>query len=250
MESRQDGPLAVFHQLYPGAPAPCRADPTLSGSVSLRAHRHCEPISAASAFGWYLLPPVDFSLMSDGETTYWKLNLDEPWHPLEHAELFPGFAEHCRAQKPDWSESTALPPFLGRSVEPNLVQLWFGVVARTRTGWSLLVRPLANHPRDSRFDVLDGIIQTDWWSGPLVTPIRIRKTDEPIRFLHTRPFCQLQPVPTESYAAETLADFEIREGLASMPNDDWAAFLSSLPPGPDGDEFGRYRREARRRRSS
>ena len=43
-----------------------------------------------------------------------------------------------------------------------------------------LVIPLseiANHPRDPRYEVLDGIIETDWWLGPIVTPIRLRKTE-------------------------------------------------------------------------
>lgn len=242
--------LIVFHQLYPDAPAPRRADPTLSETVALRAHRYCEPFTTASAFGWYVFPPIDFSLMWEGETIYWKVAPSDPWTVLESAVALPGFAKTFAPYAKDKLAGLGVPPFLGRGLEPGIVQIWTGLLVRTRPGWSIHVRPLANHPRDPRFEVLDGIIETDWWLGPIVTPIRIRKTDEPIRLRKSEPLYQVQPVPQEAYAERTLSSFEVVQGVAALGDDEWRGLHEALTlrhHGGDDERAGAYKREARRR---
>ncbi|MCG8461206.1 MAG: DUF6065 family protein [Holophagales bacterium] len=222
-------PLATFYQLYPDAPSPTLADATLGGSIPLRALKHCEPFTSASGFGWFVYPPIDFSLRWEGEVIYWKQRLEEPWRVLDDPVLLPGLVERAVADGFRDIVEEGIPPFLGRAFEAGLVQIWSGLVVRTRPGWSILVRPLANFPKDSRYEVLDGLIETEWFFGPLVTPIRIRKTDEPIRFLTRKPLYQIQPVRTDAYRRKFLEEFEVRQGMGAMNEADWKRFRECLP---------------------
>ena len=46
--------------------AEMRADRAAAGTMPTRAFRYCEAMTSASAFGWYVFPPITFSLMWDG----------------------------------------------------------------------------------------------------------------------------------------------------------------------------------------
>ena len=60
----------------------------------MRAYRYCEAMTTASAFGWYLFPPMTFSLMWDGRMdVLWTYEGADGWFPLKRAQ-FPNFAEH------------------------------------------------------------------------------------------------------------------------------------------------------------
>ena len=55
-----------------------------------RAFRYCEAFTSASAFGWYVFPPISFSLHWDGEDIAWSYDGAEAWYPLGRAQ-FPDF---------------------------------------------------------------------------------------------------------------------------------------------------------------
>ena len=61
----------TFHRFVPGARIPQRADRSAIGTMPTRAFRYCEPIVTASAFGYYIFPPISFSLMWDGTDVIW-----------------------------------------------------------------------------------------------------------------------------------------------------------------------------------
>jgi len=63
-----DGPLLTFYRFIEEARLPQRADRSAGGSIPTRGFRYCEPVTTASAFGWYVFPPMSFSLMWDGGT--------------------------------------------------------------------------------------------------------------------------------------------------------------------------------------
>src|SRR5262249_31838802 len=88
---RAEDPLVTFYQLYPGGPAPRRADPYLAGFMPARAHHYCEPFTAASGWGWHLFPPIDFELVWDGAIVRWRGAGTSEWSRLDHADL-PGLA--------------------------------------------------------------------------------------------------------------------------------------------------------------
>ena len=66
MDSLSEQPLVKFYRFIPTARAPERADKSAAGSMPTRAFRYCEAMRTASAFGWYIFPPMSFKLMWDG----------------------------------------------------------------------------------------------------------------------------------------------------------------------------------------
>ena len=89
------------------------------------------------------------------------------------------------------------------------MQLWTGLVARTAPGWSLMVRAPANVPRSGTYELFEGIIETDHWFGPLITNMRLTKTDVPIDFRADFPLLQVQPLPRQAYEESTLNNYEL-----------------------------------------
>jgi len=88
------GPLIKFFRFIPSAREPQRADRSAAGSMPMRAYRYCEAMTTASAFGWYLFPPMTFSLMWDGRMeVLWTYEGADGWFPLKRAQ-FPNFVDH------------------------------------------------------------------------------------------------------------------------------------------------------------
>jgi hypothetical protein len=242
-------PTVRFYGMIPDAPQPVRADRSVGGTVPTRAFRYCEPLRTASAFGWYIFPPIDFSLYFDGVDTAWSLD-GETWNNLDSIQ-YPGFSdlfnEHCPAVARDCA-----PPFLAVGAEPGIIAVWSGFIARTAPGWSLLIRPPANLPRSNRYDHYEGIVDTDRWTGPLFANIRLTKTDLPIEFKRETPYLQVQALPRQAYSDETVANFDVVTDLADFPANEWDGYVATVvAPGTGMNrEPANYARSARRRTSS
>jgi hypothetical protein len=71
--------------------------------------------------------------------------------------------------------------------------------------------------------MLEGIIETDQWFGPLFDNVRLLKTDVPIEFRSDTPFLQVQPVRKEVYADKLLQNFDVKN-LDELSAGDWEAF--------------------------
>jgi hypothetical protein len=255
MAQRQPGaggrtPFVSFYQLIPTAPDPQRADPALFGSMPARAQQYCEPLRAASGYGWHLFAPFTFELQWDGVRVLWRSGATAPWQAVEGVDA-PGLVGLWTLQAPI---SDVLPrPFhvlRTAGYEPGVVTIWTGLLARTQPDWSLLVRAPVNLPRDPAYDILEGVVETDWWFGPLFVVVQFRKTDVPVRFAPERPLAQAQPVPQQAYAEERLRDSVCVRGLPALLPADWQAYAASLlPRNTPGVRPGWYRAAARRRRA-
>ena len=68
---QQKIPLVSFHRFVPTARLPQRADRSAAGSLPTRAFRYCEPATSASGYGYYIFPPISFSLQWDGRDVMW-----------------------------------------------------------------------------------------------------------------------------------------------------------------------------------
>ncbi len=237
--------LVRFHRLVAQGLAPQRADRAAGGLLPTRAFRYCEAVTTASAFGWYVFPPVTFSLLWTGEQTAWTFEGADEWFPLGRAQ-FPGFSETFDRDAPASVRGYA-PPLLAALPEPGVVQVWSGLLARTRPEWSLLLRAPANLPRQGGYDLFEGIVETDRWFGPLFTNVRLTKTDVPTTFDAHYPLFQAQPLHRSAYADELLNDVDVVNGVAALTPADWDRYAATVIK-PGAAAVGHDAAQVRRRR--
>src|SRR5438105_7832352 len=219
--------ICQFYRLIPGTPAPRRADRSADGTLPVNAYRDCQAIASASAFGWYIYPPLSFSLWWDGTEIAWTYEGADDWYALRGAQ-YPGFRESFEKVAPDDLGALA-PPFLVQGSLPGVVQIWSGYLARTAPRWALLSRGVANVPRTQGYDNFEGIIETDTWFGPLFTNIRLTRTNSPVEFHVRYPLFQVQPLLRQCYSE---ASFEV-VGLAELNAADWQSFEATMKPNAD-----------------
>lgn len=227
MGQHQDMVICRFFRLIPDAPDPQRADRSADGTVPVHALRYCEALTSASAFGWYLYPPLSFSLCWEGDQIIWTYGGADDWYPLRGAQ-YPGYYELFRKIAPEHLGNLA-PPFLLQGTLPGTVQIWSGYLARTAPGWALLSRGIANKPKTQPYDHYEGIIQTESWLGPLFTNIRLTRTNSPVEFHARYPLFQVQPVRRECYVDPP---FTVTEAVDLGP-DDWRRFEETMRPNTD-----------------
>ncbi|MDX2157146.1 MAG: DUF6065 family protein [Hyphomicrobiaceae bacterium] len=220
------GPLVRFHQLVEGGRPPRRADRSVGGTLPVRALRYCEPVSSASAFGWHVFLARRVRLLWDGSEVHWQMEGMADFEPLRSVH-YPGFPKDFDASAPPVARGYA-PPFLSASVQPGLVQVWPGSIARTVRGWSLLARPVVNLARPSGYELFEGIIETDHWCGPLFTNIRLTRTGVPVELDDDVPFMQVQPLEKERYSERFLASHSISEGVQSLSQEDWELYRAAI----------------------
>jgi hypothetical protein len=245
----QSNPV-TFYGAVPGCRAPVRADASVLGTLPSRGFQYCEALRAASSFGWYVFPPIDFTLQWDGSQILWTYRRAKAWYPLTSAQ-FPGFQALFDRQAPKRLRGFA-PPFLTAVPEPGIVQVWTGLFIESAEDWSILVRPPANLPRNLAFDLYEGIVESDRWFGPLFTNLRLIKTDVPIQFSAETPLVQVQPLHRSTYAEEVSNRFGLVRSLADFPPEAWSRYEENIvrPNLEPARAAGAYAAEVRRRRRS
>ena len=250
IETRQPGPAVTFYGAIPGARAPMRADASVLGTLPSRGFQYCEALRSASSFGWYVFPPIDFTLQWDGSQIIWTYRGARAWYPLTSAQ-FPGYAAVFDRSAPKRLRGFA-PPFLTAVPEPGIVQVWTGLMIESAVNWSELIRPPANLPRNIAFDLYEGIIETDRWFGPLFTNVRLIKTDIPIHFSTETPLVQVQPLQRSTYAEEVSSAFGLVSDLAGFPAEAWSRYEQTLvkPNLDPARPVAAYSAAVRRRRRS
>lgn len=232
-----------FFKCWPGAPDPTRPKSDIRGEIPARAVKFCEPFLAANRAGWLLYPPVEFSLEWTGaEVLLNFLDIEETI--LLDRVFIPDFHEYwLRNVEPINAE--VMPPFLEAFPERGVVQVWSGFFVITDPGISTWVRSPVNRTNSSAYSVLEGIVETDWWVGPLFFPVQINKTDHPIKFSKDTPFLQIVPFDRNAAAkAENRSNSLL--GLSDLTDDLWTGLRENAQR-RNTEPPGSYRREARRR---
>jgi hypothetical protein len=249
-QAPQPSPAVTFYRAIPGCRAPIRADSSVLGTLPSRGFQYCEALRAASSFGWYVFPPIDFMLQWDGAQIIWTYRGAKAWYPLTSAQ-FPGYPARFDRAAPKRLRGFA-PPFLTAVPEPGIIQLWTGLMIGSAEDWSVLVRPPANLPRSLAFELYEGIIETDRWFGPLFTNLRLVKTDVPIHFSTETPLLQVQPLHRSTYAEEVSNGFGFVADLSAFSVDAWSRYERTIvkPNLAPARPVGTYAAEVRRRRRS
>ena len=243
-----DSSLVRFHRLIPGARPPQRADRSAAGTLPTRAFRYCEAATSASGFGWWLFPPMDLTLIWDGSDIFWTFPGVDDWLPLQPSAQCPDFAAAFDEMAPPEMRGMS-PPMLTALPEPGALQIWTGLIARTRPDWHLLVRAPANVPMPGGYVLYEGIVETDAWFGPLFTNLRFTRTHVPVRFRADFPLVQAQPVQRIAYENATLSSMSVVDGLQGA---DWADYHATIVEPNQRPErpYGGYAVGARKRRQA
>ena len=213
--------------------------------------RYCDALTSATGYGYWIFPPLTLRLIWDGEQVSWSYGESEDWMPLSGTDSgavqYPGFGDQFDGLAPDYLRGYS-PPFLTALPELGGVQIWTGLLAKTRPGWSLNVRTPVNLPGAPGIVAWEGVVETDIWLGPLFNNFRITRTDEPVTLRANVPFLQVQPVPQIAYRDETLSDFCCHES-GTLTEDDWSKLSKVLLPNPDWEaRQGEYAVTVRKRR--
>jgi hypothetical protein len=227
--------IVEFFRLIQSTRPPKRAERSAAGYLPARAMRYCDALTSATGYGYWVFPPMDVRLLWNGEQIFWSYGQDEAWLPISGTDSgavqFPNFAAAFDAAAPEALRGYS-PPFLTALPEAGGVQMWTGLLAQTRPGWSLSVRSPVNLPGIPGLITWEGIIETDLWFGPLFTNFRLTKTDMPVHLRAQVPIIQVQPVPQLAYREETLASFAVSEATG-LSSDDWDRLGHVLLPHPN-----------------
>lgn len=246
MEAPPSPPIVRFYRMIEQMRLPQRADRSAAGTLPTRAYRYCEAATSATAFGWWIFPPSDVTLLWDGADIFWRLDNAE-WFPLLPAAQFPGFLATFNSSVPPDLKDCA-PPFLTALPEPGTLQMWCGLIARTAPGWHLLVRAPANLPGPGGYTLYEGIVASDHWFGPLFINLRFTRSHVPIKFRRDFPIAMAQPVQQRSYSNDTLSRVETVDTMAEFRAEDWQAYRSTIvvPNHNPSRPFGNYASALRR----
>lgn len=245
------GPVVEFFRLIPDVRLPKRAERAAAGYLPSRALRYCDALTSATAYGYWVFPPMDIRLLWDGQQVFWSYGEIEGWLALSGtatgAVQFPGYAAVFDTMVPQVLRGYS-PPFLTALPEQGTVQIWTGLLARTRPGWSLSIRSPVNLPTIPGVVFWEGIVETDIWFGPLFSNFRLIKTDTPVHIRAYWPLLQVQPVPQLAYKEEVLSDFACAEA-SELTGADWDSLEQVLLPNPDKEvRQGLYAVTVRKRR--
>jgi hypothetical protein len=247
--------IVTFHRVYPPALSPMRGDKTALGAMPTAAFQFCEAMRSASAFGWYIFPPISATLRWDGAEVVHKGD-DGRWHPLSSIYPDEEFSEYWDKYAPDDLKGWRL-PFLSSLFVPGIVQVWSGLLVSTAESWSILVRPLANTGITTSYACFEGLIETDRFKPcPLFVNIKLLATDREIVLSREKPLFQVQPVHRDSYAETTMAYTEYEgmrprlDNVAGMSMADWDGLrrtTRSIQAVRELEGFGSYGAIVRRR---
>jgi hypothetical protein len=214
--------------------------------LPIRAVQYCEALTSATAFGWWLFPPINLELLWDGSDIFWRCDEAPDWMPLLPSAQLPGYAAQFDALAPGTLKGCA-PPFLTALPEPGTLQLWTGLIAETAPDWHLLVRSPVNLPQAGGICLFEGIVETDRWFGPLFTNMRFTRSHMPIRLRADYPLVQVQPLPRHGYSNDLLNRMDVTSELTGQH---WDAYHASIvePNSRPDRPFGAYATVGRKRR--
>ncbi len=246
-----DTPLVRFYRMIGDARPPQRADRSACGTLPTRAFRYCEAATSATAFGWWVFPPMDLTFVWDGSDIFWTFAGHDDWLPLQPSAQCPDFSGAFDLAAPADLRGCA-PPMLTALPEPGALQIWTGLIARTRPDWHLLVRAPANLPTPGGFALYEGIVQSDAWFGPLFINLRFTRTNMPIRLRPDFPLAQVQPVHRMAYETATLSSMTVVPDMTGMAAADWDDYRTTIvePNRRPDRAYGGYAVAARKRQSA
>jgi hypothetical protein len=238
--------MTTFFRAIHNVPPVRIATRDAAGSLPIRAQRHCDAAAIASSFGWYVYPPICFSL--ERHHTGIACHLDGYGKafmiPPTGAIQFPHHATVFNEAAPRPLQGRSM-PFLTGLPELGMLQIWTGYFVRTCPETSLLIRPPANVCGEEPpiHFTYEGIIETDHYFSPIFTNVRLPKSGK-VSFSIDRPIVQVQPLSRRTYASTATSYNEI-DKLSDWTAAEWRDYETVVSR---QEGFAAYAVAARRRR--
>ncbi|MFI6321546.1 DUF6065 family protein [Nonomuraea sp. NPDC050556] len=257
------GRLVDFFSIYENAPRPRPASPTLDGALPVNAAQHCMPIKTASSYGWHLYPPVDFALRWDGGVSTEFSILDGDGAPIQWVSLAAGrHVELPFVQEVKSRIKTAFPgdeerldeaafAFINANPYHNqIVEISLGIFAKTASGLSLLIRSPANLPSSKDYEVLEGIIETEWYRFCLPIVVKLTQQDRVVQFFRHAPIAMAQPIPSVlTRVGFSSTSLSYKSGLDELSQETWGEFMETRTRRGWATASGTYQKAVQQRKS-
>ncbi|MEO1562164.1 MAG: hypothetical protein AAFR98_01910 [Pseudomonadota bacterium] len=226
---------------------PILADQSAHGLLPTRAYRYCEAARIASSLGWYVFPPVSYSILYDGAAVFWKMDDDAEWSRLEEATLeadLDQFDANCPKELVGHC-----PPMVG-AAEGGMLQIATGLAVTTPPDWGVLIRKPPNIPQKNHLEYFEGFVQTGKWFGPLFINLKPMKTDVEIRFEADWPVAFVQPIPISVTQPSVFQNVSFVSEFSEFSDEDWQSFGDTVLHrlGPDR-EVAKYAKAVRKKSS-
>lgn len=192
------------------------ADKTLLGTAHPEALKWCGPYIHANQLGFWLFPPVDLDFIWRGENKFEHQML--PWNNDEVS-----LVQNLVKESDSEDNKSFLNTFGGRvkvdfgRVEPNICQIWTGLIFQTPPGWGLHIRSPINIAMNTPYRIQEGILETSWlrYDIWINLAVQIPNTVISLRRNQPLPLAQLIPVKREAYEK-----WELRQELINRNDEE------------------------------
>jgi hypothetical protein len=191
-------PVLQVWRLHPRGARLEPADATLGGDAPLPGRQYCGPFVLANGAGYYLYSPVDMDISYDPrEESRWTVTTYGEGYTDDDVAILRGMAANHPTHDPEMITPRTKIYFAGEHYEPrHTVQIWTGCLFRTPPGWSLWIRSPINREMTRPFQIMEGILETDWLWYDIWMNLRFTHTNVTASLRRDGPpLAQIVPVP-------------------------------------------------------
>lgn len=194
-------------KLHPQACRIAHAEKSCTGSANKAGVKWCGPYSTANQTGFWLYSPIDIDFVF--ENNEFKIINSENYSAEDYDLVKSLIKPEDNSNYNKWTF-----PGTGRTkttfslVEPNVMQLWTGLIFQTAPGWCLQIRSPVNFPYCG-FNIVEAVLETDWLQYDIWMNISVTSPGTVIRLRKELPLAHLIPIRRESFKDE----WEIKEEI-------------------------------------
>lgn len=176
------------------------AEKTCMGTANKAGVQWCGPYVNANQTGFWLHSPIniDFKLKNGNfEIVYMDDYSSEDYNNVANL-VRP--EDNCEFQKWIFPGSGRTKTTFG-FVEPNVIQIWTGLIFQTPPGWCLHIKSPINFPYMG-YNIVEAILETDWLQYDIWMNVSVTHSDSVLSIKKEIPLAHLVPMRRESFKGE------------------------------------------------
>jgi len=187
-------------EVHPKACKIEKAEKSCKGVANQAAVQWCGPYVNANQSGFWVYPPVDMDfVLEDGKFKIINMeSYDDEDYRIVRSLVRP--EDHSDFEKWIFPNSGRTKLTLG-FVEPNVMQLWTGLIFQTPPGWCLHIRNPINFPPQG-FNIVEAVLESDWLQYDIWMNLSVTDVGKVISIRKDVPIAQLVPTRRESFKGE------------------------------------------------